>query len=144
MPEQVFPRKFAYVVKQGFDRVKHYRRARALLIRAAVGKMYADSHGVTGDEPLNLIFNAIRSTIPNLIQKHGANKITTENMEHSNYAFLLSKALDVIDKRIELKDILSDNGYNVEYYKICFEIVKEFDDDNKTFPLFLMICKKVM
>ena len=46
--------------------------------------------------------------------------------------------------RNELSDILSNNGFNVEYYKICFEIVKELDDENKTYPLFLMICKKVM
>jgi len=45
--------------------------------------------------------------------------------------------------RNELKDLLSNNGFNVEYYKICFEIVKEYDDKNKTYPLFLMIGKKV-
>ena len=45
--------------------------------------------------------------------------------------------------RNELKDILSNNGFNVEYYKICFEIVKDLDDKNKKYPLFLMIGKKV-
>ena len=109
MPEEVFPRKFACVVKQGFDRVNRYRKARAMLIRAYVGKLYAESYGVTGDEPINLIFNAIRSTIPNLIQKHGTNKVSTENLEYRDYAFLLSKALDVINKRIKLKDILRRN-----------------------------------
>ena len=45
--------------------------------------------------------------------------------------------------RNELSITLSNNGFNVEYYKICFEIVKEFDDKNKKYPLFLMICKNV-
>jgi ubiquinone/menaquinone biosynthesis C-methylase UbiE len=45
--------------------------------------------------------------------------------------------------RNELKDILSNNDFNVEYYNICFEIVKEFDAKIKKYPLFLMICKKV-
>ena len=45
--------------------------------------------------------------------------------------------------RNELSVLLSNNGFNVEYYKICFEIVKEFDDKNNRYPLFLMICKKV-
>jgi 2-polyprenyl-3-methyl-5-hydroxy-6-metoxy-1,4-benzoquinol methylase len=45
--------------------------------------------------------------------------------------------------RNELKDILSNNGFSVEYFKICFEIVKQFDDKNKKYPLFLMIGKKV-
>lgn len=117
MAEEVFPRKFAYVVKQGFDRVEHYRRARALLIRAYVGRLYRNHIGdhstdiySTGDsEPLNMIFNAIRSTVPNLVQKPGANKVVTDNLEYRDYAFLLSKALDVIDKRINLKDILRRN-----------------------------------
>jgi 2-polyprenyl-3-methyl-5-hydroxy-6-metoxy-1,4-benzoquinol methylase len=45
--------------------------------------------------------------------------------------------------RNELSATLSNNGFNVEYYKICFEIVKTIDDENKKYPLFLMICKKV-
>jgi len=109
MPEEIFPRKFAYAVKQGFERVSRYRKLRAMLIRAYVGTLYASEKGLTGDEPINLIFNAIRSTVPNLIQKHGANKIETEIIEYRDYAFLLSKALDVIDKRIKLKDILRYN-----------------------------------
>jgi 2-polyprenyl-3-methyl-5-hydroxy-6-metoxy-1,4-benzoquinol methylase len=40
----------------------------------------------------------------------------------------------------ELSEFLTNNGFIVEYYNICFEIVKELE--NKTYPLFLMICKK--
>ena len=109
MPEEVFPRKFAYAVKQGFDRVSRYRKLRAMLIRAYVGKLYAEEKGLTGDEPINLTFQAVRAIVPNLIQKHGSTKIGTEIVEYRDYAFLLSKALDVIDKRIKLKDILRYN-----------------------------------
>ncbi|MGB5850439.1 MAG: class I SAM-dependent methyltransferase [Ignavibacteriaceae bacterium] len=45
--------------------------------------------------------------------------------------------------RNELSVILSNNGFNVEYYKICFEIEKEMDDMIKKYPLFIMICKKI-
>jgi 2-polyprenyl-3-methyl-5-hydroxy-6-metoxy-1,4-benzoquinol methylase len=45
--------------------------------------------------------------------------------------------------RNELSEILYQYGFDIEYYNICFEIVKEFDDKNKLYPLFLMICKKV-
>jgi len=41
----------------------------------------------------------------------------------------------------ELSPFLIQNGFNVEYYNICFEIEKE--SENKTYPLFLMICKKL-
>ncbi len=40
----------------------------------------------------------------------------------------------------KLSEILSKNGLEVEYFNICFEIKKE--SENKTYPLFLMICKK--
>ena len=42
----------------------------------------------------------------------------------------------------ELSVFLTHNGFNVEYYNICFEIEKELENDTKTYPLFLMICKK--
>ena len=45
--------------------------------------------------------------------------------------------------RNELSTTLSNKGFNVEYYKICFEIEKELDDKIVKYPLFLMICKKV-
>ena len=40
----------------------------------------------------------------------------------------------------ELSVFLTHNGFNVEYYNICFEIEKELENDTKTYPLFLMIC----
>ena len=40
----------------------------------------------------------------------------------------------------ELSEFLTNNRFKVEYYNICYEIKKE--SENKTFPLFLMICKK--
>jgi len=44
--------------------------------------------------------------------------------------------------RNELSDILLNNGFSVEYYKVCFEIVKTIDDKDKIYPLFLMISRK--
>ena len=40
----------------------------------------------------------------------------------------------------ELSEFLKTNGFIVVYYSICYEIKKE--SENKTYPLFLMICKK--
>ena len=45
--------------------------------------------------------------------------------------------------RNELSATLSNNGFNIEFYKICFEIEKEMGNKSKKYPLFLMICKKV-
>lgn len=43
----------------------------------------------------------------------------------------------------ELSTFLIQNGFNVEYYNICFEINKEVENITKSYHLFLMICKKL-
>ena len=43
----------------------------------------------------------------------------------------------------ELSTFLTNNGFKVEYYNICFEIEKEVENTTKIYPLFLMICKKL-
>ncbi len=106
MPEYFTPNKFALAVKQGFERNKRHRRARAMFIREYVGKYYSDTYGLTGDEPINLIFNTIRATVPNLVMKSGINKVGTEITEYRQYAYLLGLALDKLDKNIKYKDTL--------------------------------------
>ncbi len=44
----------------------------------------------------------------------------------------------------ELSALLVNNGFDVEYYKLFFEIEKKLDNGIKKYPLFLMICKKRM
>ncbi|MHC1702883.1 MAG: class I SAM-dependent methyltransferase [Tenuifilaceae bacterium] len=44
--------------------------------------------------------------------------------------------------RAQLSKILASIGFNIEFYKICFEIEKELNAEVKKYPLFLMICKK--
>lgn len=104
--ESEYPRKIALVVKNGFQRLRRYRRARAMFIKQYVGHYYASAKGVTGEEPVNLIFHAIRTLVPNLVMKNPITKVTTEDINQEDYAFLLGLALDSIDKKIKLKEIL--------------------------------------
>ena len=106
MPEYFTPNKFALAVKQGFERNRRHRRARAMFIKEYVGRYYSSEYGLTGDEPINLIFNTIRATVPNLVMKSGVNKVGTEITEYRQYAYLLGLALDKLDKNIKLKDTL--------------------------------------
>ena len=106
MPEYFTPNKFALAVKQGFERNRRHRRARAMFIKEYVGKYYASEYGLTGEEPINLIFNTIRATVPNLVMKYGINRVSTEIVEYRQYAYLLGLALDKGDKQIKLKDTL--------------------------------------
>ena len=106
MPEYFTPNKFALAVKQGFERNKRHCRARAMFIKEYVGRYYMETYGLTGDEPINLIFNTIRATVPNLVMKFGINKVSTEIVEYRQYAYLLGLALDKLDKNIKFKDTL--------------------------------------
>uniref|UniRef100_A0A6M3LCF2 Portal protein n=1 Tax=viral metagenome TaxID=1070528 RepID=A0A6M3LCF2_9ZZZZ len=106
MPEYFTPNKFALAVKQGFERNKRHRRARAMFIKEYVGKYYSSEYGLTGDEPINLIFNTIRATVPNLVMKYGINKVSTEIIEYRQYAYLLGLAMDKLDRNIKIKDTL--------------------------------------
>lgn len=106
MPEYFTPTKFALAVRQGFERNRRHRRARAMFIKEYVGKYYQSEFGLTGDEPINLIFNTIRATVPNLVMKYGINKVATEITEYRQYAYLLGLALDKLDKTTKLKNTL--------------------------------------
>lgn len=45
--------------------------------------------------------------------------------------------------REELTEILHQNGFQVEYNEICYEIVRTKEGKEKSYPLFLMMAKKV-
>jgi len=77
-----------------------------MFIKEYVGKYYSSEYGLTGDEPINLIFNTIRATVPNLVMKYGINKVSTEIIEYRQYAYLLGLAMDKLDRNIKIKDTL--------------------------------------
>lgn len=106
MADVIIASKFSNAVKEGFIRNKKHRRARAMFIREYVGRYYSSEHGLTGDEPINLIFNTIRALVPNLVMKNPNNEISTEIVAYRDYAFLASKGLDWLGRRIDLKNIL--------------------------------------
>ncbi len=106
MPENITARQFSIAVSQGFDRNRSFARARAMFIKEYVGKYYAKTYGLTGEEPINLIFNTIRAMVPNLVMKSGVNKVGTEIIPYRDYAYLLGLGLDKLDHKIEYKETL--------------------------------------
>ncbi len=104
--EVLIPSKIQEAVKAGFERTKIYRRARALFMREYVGKYYTKDAGYVGDTPLNLIFHALRSLIPNIVMKNPITLVDTDIVEHKQYADLLGLGIDTVAKRIKLKDEL--------------------------------------
>jgi hypothetical protein len=104
--ENVSPRKIQGVVKAGFDRMKVYRRARAMFVKAYIGQYYRKQFGYTGEQPINLLYSAIRSIVPAIVSKNPRNEVTTENLQFKKYAEMQSMALDKISQRINLKELL--------------------------------------
>lgn len=106
MEEVLIPQKVQEAAKAGFERTKIYRRARAMFMREYVGKYYTKDAGYTGDVPLNLIFHALRSLIPNIVMKNPITLIDTDVVPHKQYAEILGLGVDTVAKRIKLKDEL--------------------------------------
>ena len=120
MPE-VTARKLSLAAKDGFDRLKIYRKNRAMFIKRFVGQYYSKASGITGDMPINLIFNAIRVTIPNIIMKDPVNKVVSEIISYKQYAEMLSLGLDFNQKKMKLKNTLRagtvDTFFGMGIYK---------------------------
>jgi len=106
MPESLVPRKVQLAVKESFDRSKHFVHFRSLLIAQLVGQYYRSGRGVQGEEPLNLIYNAVRALVPNMVMQSPINLVTTDILEHKMYAELLGLALDSLNKKLDMKSLL--------------------------------------
>jgi len=106
MPTEVTPQKVQLTVKRGFERMKQYRRARVMFIKEFVGQYYKEYSGLTGNEPINLIFHTIRSIVPNLVMKEPINELITEYLPQQEYGELLGLAIDKTQRDIKLKDTL--------------------------------------
>lgn len=104
--EYISPRQIAVVTKRGFQRVEKYHKAQAMFVKAYVGQYYAQEKGLTGQQPINLIYAAIRSLIPNLIMQNPINKATTQIIPHRPYAELLSLGLNFTQEQLKLHKIL--------------------------------------
>ena len=108
MPETITPQKFALAVKAGFERTRNYRRSRMMFMNEYVGQYFRANKRLGGMEPINLIFNAIRSTVPQIVMKNPSNKVGSDYIEHKFYAELLSLAIDRVEMDINLKETLRE------------------------------------
>lgn len=106
MPTDITPSKFMQVVENGFHRLKRYRSARAMFLKEYVGQYYQQYSGVSADEPINLLFHAVRILVPNLVMKNPYNEVTTDIIPHQVYADLLGMGLNTVQRRMNIKDKL--------------------------------------
>ena len=104
--DRIQPKKIQEAVKHGFLRLKQHRRARALFVKEYVGQYYRNEFGLSGEQPINLIFNAIRILVPNLVMNSPITKVLTRIVVQKHYAELLGMALGSVSEQIKLKATL--------------------------------------
>ena len=106
MSKEVTPRRFQEVVKRGFERMRIYRLAQAMFVKEYAGQYYSRKSGMTGDEPLNLLFTTIRTMVPNLVMRNGMSEVTTSVAAQRAYGELLGLALDDLHISNDQKSML--------------------------------------
>lgn len=103
--DTISPKKVQESVARGFERLENFRSARLLFLRQYTGQYYDRTSGTVGTEALNLIFNAIRILLPNLVLSFPKHTLVTPYLEAKDYAEMLGLALDQHDKQINIRDL---------------------------------------
>jgi len=106
MPVELGAKDISQLVKKGHKRVENYANAAASAIRDYVGDYYVNPKGYEGDYPINLVFVALRTWVPNLVMNSGVNKVGSPYLSQLDYAHMLSEALNQLHKRIDMKSTM--------------------------------------
>ncbi|HDZ39364.1 MAG TPA: hypothetical protein ENH62_13990 [Marinobacter sp.] len=104
--EKLIARSMSKAAKQGMERTKVHVRNRAMFIKAYVGTYFEKEHGITGEQPINLVFSAIRAIVPQYVMKNPVTKVSSDFVEYDDYAYLLGRALDGNNRKIKKKQTL--------------------------------------
>lgn len=102
MPREFSPQKIQRAVAQGVARLANFRAARLMFLRNYTGQYYDRKSGEVGTEALNLIFNAIRVLIPNIVMTFPTHQVRSKYLAHKGYAELLSLALQAQDRDLNI------------------------------------------
>jgi hypothetical protein len=76
--------------------------ARMMFMQAFVGEYYDKSHGSVGKKPMNLIFNAIRTLLPQIVMSNPKYNISSEFTAYDEYSELLTLGLNYNTKVLNL------------------------------------------
>lgn len=105
MPNEVSPKQVQRAVEQGFKRLKNFRAARLMFLKAYTGQYFDSTHGDIGTEPLNLIFNAIRVLVPNIVANYPKHAVRSHYVAYRDYAELQELALTKQDRDLQITDV---------------------------------------
>lgn len=101
----VSPTQLQNAAFRGVDRLRNFRSARLMFIRNYTGPNYDREKGTLGQESLNLIFNAVRTLVPNIVMTHPKHTVRSRFLASREYADLLGLALSDHDRKIDISSI---------------------------------------
>src|SRR4051812_6801076 len=96
LPSKLTPFNLGKVIDTSFSKFDHLRKARMRFLSQYVGRFYAKNK--TGDDsdkkaaPINLIYNAVNTLVPNLVFRDPKFKVRTEYLQYRGYADTLELA----------------------------------------------------
>lgn len=101
------PQNLGKVIDTSYDKFDHLRKARMRFLSQYVGRFYAKSR--TGEDedkkaaPLNLIYNAVNTLVPNLVFRDPKFKIRTDILAYRGYADMLELATNTLSKKLKFR-----------------------------------------
>jgi hypothetical protein len=75
-----------------------------LFMQAFLGQYYDKSHGKVGQQPMNLVFHAMRTLLPQIVMSNPEYKLNSQFTQHQDYGDLLALGLNFNAKQLKLKD----------------------------------------
>ena len=122
---QLTPQNLSKVVELSYAKFDHMRRARARFMAQMAGRFYARSTPADREDrkaaPLNLLYTAVTTLVPNLAYADPKAKVTTDILPYRQYADLLEMALNhlihKINFRMTLREAITDAIFMAGFIK---------------------------
>ena len=107
LPNKLTPTKIGKIVDASFDKFDHMRKARLRYLAQYCGRFYARNKGGEQEDrkasPLNMIYNAVNTLVPNLVFRDPKFKVRTEVLAYRGYADTLELAVNTLAKTLKLR-----------------------------------------
>jgi len=104
------PNNLAKATKISFAKFQHFRKNRGKFMQQMVGRFYSAGRSSVSEEgkasPLNLMYNAVTTLVPNLVYNDPRSKVRTTTLAFRDYGDTLELALNHLTQKIKLRNTL--------------------------------------
>lgn len=114
---KITPQNISKAVVTSFGTYDHFRKNRGKFMSQMVGRFYRRSRGGSTSEdgkasPLNLLYSAVRTLVPNLVYNDPRIKVVTQTLAFREYGDVLELATNHLIKRIKFRNQLRLSIYD--------------------------------